>query len=540
MLRHALISLISLTALTLTACGKGDSVNSTPPGLSSGPRLPEPSPAPTETTTDPIIPEACAAVSLKPYPDFVSIHTLFPDPSALLTVPDTVSALVQLRSIASPTQSYHSELLTLVHSARRLDPAHLRLLVRASYFNASDLERIESDLSATDGLTDHASCVRRMSAARDLSILKGYAVYTQMILEDGLPKIDSLSWDDALELLEEVMPTDDGSKAFVFVAKKFAPLDELELQTLITLSSRKSASEAASRLAFEWYLRFSDRGFQAALETNAQLNGRAKDLFLERAIRTFTSLTVAQVKSLVRNSFGSSGKTAAAAFVKVTDFSHQAVLDVLTELDDEDRGEFLVRTIARYPSLQTEELITLLRSTKYHRSNIALAAVRRLSDVSVESILSVTPFLSRADKDAFLQSALDRLKRVSASEALRVIHEADDVRSAIAIALCKGDKISDLTVDDAVRIVGELDSADKDAFLQLAVDEVTDLTPESLEKLIGAGSEAGKDQIRTKGIERMGLPAEPPADRPADVPPNSPPNSPPDATPAPTPAPVAE
>lgn len=435
-------------------------------------------------------------------PQFVSIATAFEYPADLLTTPDIESALAKLRQIASPTSEYHSELLKLVQSARSLDTAHLLLFVRGSYFTAADVERIESELRSTVGSSDAETCLRRQIALRDNSLLSGYATMSTMILTSGLKRTQVASWEEAMEILNEALPSEGVSDAFFSIAEKFAPLSNDRAHQLMQIADKKLAREAAGYFALQWFESYTDGSFESLITLAGQLTGSTKDILLAGALSRFQSFSINELYKLIEAGFSKKGEITGLAFLKCETFSHAIVLDLLSRLDDRHRGDFLANATARYDTMTMNELRELLNSTRSRRGDIVRIAATRISDTSVDGVALIARLLSGNAKDEWIASALPKFESIQTSEVISLIKSAYSSDLAISKELLP--RINDLTVQNALLIANELHSQKKDSFLLSAVELVTDLDVTSLQKMAAASESAGIKIIEL-GENRLGI-----------------------------------
>ena len=320
-----------------------------------------------------------------------------------------------------------------------------------------------------------------MPLAQNLSLI------TDRMISVGLTKIRDLTYEDALLVLQELLPAGSPSSSFRIVADRFKPLSEARNLELMTLADQKHAFEAASDLALFWFDTYSDKSLKSLAKVAQQINGHGRDLFLAAGALTFPQLKVDEVKSLVQLAVTDTGSVGAAAMTKVSEIDSRDIIDVYTPMDDANRGDFLVKVVPLYKTIQPSEIKTFLRATLHRRGEIAKLAAPNIDGIRYDSVIEIAGLIEDAAKDDVLYILIPKVGALNIDQVIQLM-DAAHVGQFNVVKLARPSLV-DLNVSGIITIAMKLAGSNRDEWIISAIPALGETSPEDLQVLMKTSSQ---------------------------------------------------
>ena len=339
----------------------------------------------------------------------------------------------------------------------------------------------------------------------------------------------------------------DISKAFDFVAETYPPIAKEAFDKFFKLAIEKDADSSARRVAGVWFKEYSDKSLETFFELASKFSYQSKDSFLKETYTVFESWSMENLILLIQASYEAKNYFANALVNQVSDFSYEKARNVvnlfswqakgqvlntvlsnekpistneLTALislgGDEAKTKLAIQNCARvtdptvngvvglaqlvrwqskdkillectsqFESMTSQELVSVLQNA--HEQGLQLAGnhVLNLKDFGPKAVSLLAQQLKWQQKDKIILFSLDKFEKIQSQDVVLLVENAHEQKGEIAFKL--GEKISDLTSQNAILISEALSWQAKDKFLLKVVSFILDPSPESCIKVGAAG-----------------------------------------------------
>ena len=334
-----------------------------------------------------------------------------------------------------------------------------------------------------------------VTTSEALSLLAAGRYDRWQILKALFPKIRDLSIANILRINDRL--ADDSKDAWV----------ELAITQIPTVTTAEALSLLAAGRYDRWQIlkalfpKVRDLTIANTLKINDSLPDDSKDGWLQLASQKISSVSTDELLQLLAGAKYDKYNLLKGLAARLSDLSAANTVRVAETLDDNVKDGWVELQLGRLAKVTTAEALQLMRAGKYDRYAIVVAALPKISDWGLPTVLQIGRELPDNEKDGWVGKNLPKFTSLKTDEFLALLGAAKyDVTD---ISRSQLPKVKDLTVNNALRINQLQDDSAKDSFLLKAVELVTDLSYGNLKSLSDAGKYE-KDEIYAQGKKRLG------------------------------------
>lgn len=473
------LAVLLFSSLLMQSCGS-DSHDKGPQGpdhvdSKEDTRLIKPIPPPLPLPPDPNTQNANLNL-----PVYKSLTEVFPNVTEIMQSSDTATTLFKMRKIASPTQGYHKELVSLVEGVTTTDMAHIKLLLDAAYYPFVRYKQMYDGYNKLRTNPDAAQ--QALQLLTELRLASAFAESLSSIVNIGFKKASDFNWAKGIELLKLVYPIGQASEAFQKLITTQSSMTNEQEEELMLLASDKLEVEIAAEYAIKVFNR-TDKSLNSLFAIVDKLKVSAKDRTMLKGLDSITSLTHEQVAQCITRESLKNGEIAVKAYKKSSQKSHANLMQIISSYDRQFVRDYIVQnTLDEYKTFTSSQAIDLCKaSTSYCPQ---LAKVGTWQDPSVAVAVSIGQSLRYENKDIWLDGVLKYFNSVNTNEVFSLAKVAYANGLSVAMTLVKF--ITNLTTGGATYIAGLFHYDDKDSWLFAAEPYIKNLNGDELYQLVQA------------------------------------------------------
>lgn len=434
-----------------------------------------------------------------PDTDYKAIKDYFADPQDILSGNAEVT-LEKLKQIASLTEKYHRDLYEVIVKAKQVDMAHLSMLADAVYFPFASYEGMRKkydELLERNRSEDKPALV---AIARNLRMATEFANYTNAIINIGTVKATDLTAENGMALLKKLYPGTGATGAMKAVFALFEPMKAEKRLELLEFAFEKQQSAAALDLGLEWFEKDSDRRVATLITLAKKYGYYERDQVVQRALPLFDELTADEVVALVQASSDTKTKVASSGIKKIKNLTAADVVKVAAVVDYYGKDTIVMLGAGLLKSFTSDEAVSLSKAASDKKNNVVLSNMGKISDLTVKNATMVASNLGYYEKDTFLEKYAKGVKTMTTDELLALSAASSEKKNQLILAY--NDRVTDMTVANALKTMTRLGFYEKDTFVAAFVKKQTGLKTAELLSLSSASSDR-KQELLTQNLAKV-------------------------------------
>ncbi|MBI3554640.1 MAG: hypothetical protein HY074_00070 [Deltaproteobacteria bacterium] len=284
----------------------------------------------------------------------------------------------------------------------------------------------------------------------------------------------------------------------IHILKFIDQLPSLTTEALIALS--QAAPERSSFILLAYLDRLSDFTAPKAALITRYLYQRDKDSVLLLAMERTKTISAEALYEVATAAYEKGAYFVTNNLAKIAPLNAQGIAQLSRLLTYNNKDTFVLAAIDLMASLTAQDLLKLSTATSGRGSYVLLHYLERVTDLTIENLLGLDRYLSGTDRDTLVQFWFSKNSKLT-TEQLTLLSAAGYYQGT-NILINQVEKVTDLTVANALTLAGRLSGSDTDRFLLKAVDLVTDLTSQNLLTLANRAY-GHRDDVIVKGINRL-------------------------------------
>jgi hypothetical protein len=398
-----------------------------------------------------------------PQTKYISIESIYSNPSDITHGKNLNEISKKLDSIASLTPQYHQELLDIERTADQLDLDHLLLIADATYFpNATYIQMVNiiSNPLVCDKLTLEL-CQQKISQVKsniDHALI--YGKFVNQILIDGVQRNALLTTEQALIIINRSYPSlETTSPLFEKVLARFTNLSSEEKLSFLKVAILKSAWKSASDLAINWFNNDSDKQFDTLLSLAKKFPlSEERDNFLISALNNFAeNISPIQAKNVFEISFAPQ-RLAATTLNKIKELTAHDLANIISVCKNAtDKDSIISSMLGKFSAISTPEAAELIRQLNANKILNAEKIISLIINLKPKDLAYLAQnAVTEDDRDELIISSLNRFTTLTSSEASVIAEQAKQKATQIVLALFT--KIPAMTGHDLSVIVEAINS----------------------------------------------------------------------------------
>ena len=284
----------------------------------------------------------------------------------------------------------------------------------------------------------------------------------------------------------------------VYILKFIDQLPSLTTEALIALS--QAAPERSSFILLAYLDRLSDFTSSNAVLITKYLYQRDKDSVLLLAMERTKVITAEALLEVATAAYEKGAYFILNNLSKISPLNATGITQLARILGYNDKNTFVLAAIELLPTLTAQDVLTLSAATSGRNSYVLLHYLDRVTDLTLENVLALDRYLGGTDRDTLILYWFSKNLKVTTEHL--IVLSGSVYYQATNILVDQLEKVTDLTVANALTIAARIGGGDLDRFILKAVELVTDLNSQNLITLANRAY-GHRDDVLVKGINRL-------------------------------------